>query len=539
MMRMSNLGPPAMKRRLRSKFPVETLKSIQLWLTVASLTLAPLFFGSVDEIWVAIWAILLSISTLIGTTETLSATQRQVLFAFIAVASAYALVAIVQVAPHLIEDLDDPIWKRANELLGVNALPRISSRAEIPPDAIGRFLLLVTSFVSGFLVATSRRNGDLLIRFARYSILVYAIYGMAALVLTPDLLLWAPKLAYRGSLTATFVNHNTAATLLGVGTILWSCLTYQSLQSLRYSTLRLLLLVPSNERVVFRVILHSAAALACFVALLLTGSRGGLICTALGLLVAIALMVANRLKLRLWYVAASGAIALALTAGWLSQTGRIGSEGLLDEARWSVYEYCLAAIRQRPLLGAGAGTFADLFPSLRASGFNGWGVWDYAHSTILEIAVEMGVPIAAMVLVAATTSVFILVRAALQPKHEGGSSLAAIAGIAVLSYLHSTVDFSLQIPGFLIPFAVLLGYGLARAASDPTSPRRVRPHEFIAVGTARMPEPLESAPHREAAGPMARTRGRSLSWRRRVVAIERRNEVSDGPANRLLRAWVP
>jgi hypothetical protein len=39
-------------------------------------------------------------------------------------------------------------------------------------------------------VGTSRRNGDLLILCARYSILSYAVYGLIALVLTPDMLLW-------------------------------------------------------------------------------------------------------------------------------------------------------------------------------------------------------------------------------------------------------------------------------------------------------------------------------------------------------------
>lgn len=477
-----------MTRRPQLKFPAETFTSIQLWLTVAALTLAPVFFGSVDQLWVAIWVVLLSIGTLIGVPGPLSAAQRRVLFGFFAVSSAYALVAIAQVAPNLIRQFDDPIWRRAGGILGTNALPRISSRAEIPPEAVGHFLLVVTSFVSGFLVATSRRNGDRLVRFARYAILAYAIYGIAALVITPNLLLWAPKVAYRGSLTATFVNHNTAATLLGAGAILWLCLACLSLQSLRYSSLRLLLLVPSNERVVFTILLHSVAGLVCFAALLLTGSRGGLICTALGLLVAIVLMVTNRLKPRFWYVAGSASVALALTAGWLSQTSRIGSKGLFDDARWSVYEYCIEAIRQRPLFGAGAGTFTDLFPSLRSDGFSGWGVWDYAHSTVLEIAVEMGIPIAAMVVLAAAASLVILVRGALRSEDHSRSSLAAIAGIAVLSYLHSIIDFSLQIPGYLIPFAVLLGCGLARATSEPTPRRRARTREFVAVGAGARPE---------------------------------------------------
>ena len=39
-------------------------------------------------------------------------------------------------------------------------------------------------------------------------------------------------------------------------------------------------------------------------------------------------------------------------------------------------------------------------------------------------------------------------------------------GIAVLSYLHSMIDFSLQIPGYLVLFGVLLGCGLAKASAN-------------------------------------------------------------------------
>jgi len=460
--------------RLPFKCPAETFSSIQLWLTIAVLCLAPLFFGSVDQLWVAIWTAILSISTLCGVAQPLSAGQSRILFAFLALCFAYAFVAIVQVVPHLIDQLNDPTWQRANSLVELNASPRISSRAEIPPASIGHFLLLVTAFVSGFFVGTSRRDSDLLILYARYSILFYAIYGLIALVFTPDMLLWAPKLAYRGSLTATFVNRNTAATFIGAGAILWFCSAVLSMQSFRYLSIRMLLLIPSNERVAFKVIFRSAVGLITFFALLLTGSRGGLICTSLGLLAAIGLMIANRLKPNFWYAVGLGSVALVGTAAWLSRTGRIGSQGLFDDARWDIYGLCVEAIRQRPLLGSGAGTFADLIPSLRASEFGSWGgVWDYAHSTVLEIAVEMGIPIAAMVVIAAAASFIILAKAALRSKDRGRSSLSAITGIVVLSYLHSMIDFSLQIPGYMIFFAMLLGCGLARA-SEPAKVTQVR-----------------------------------------------------------------
>jgi O-antigen ligase len=451
--------------RLHLKFPVEAFRSIQFWLTVTALGLAPLFFGSVDQVWIAIWTTLLSAAVLCGVAEPVGAAQARVLFAVLALCSAYALVAIMQVVPHAINQLNDPVWQRAKDLLGLDLLPRISGRAELSPISIGHFLLFLTSFLSGFFVGTSRRDADRLVWFARQAILLYAVYGLIALALTPNMLLWAPKTVYLGNLTATFVNHNTAATFIGAGVILWFCSAWLSLQSLRFSSIRLLLLIPSNEQVAFKVILRASAGFICFFALLLTGSRGGLIGSCLGLLVALGLMIAGRLKPGFWYVLGSGAVALAVMAAWLSGTGRIASQGLFDDGRWSVYGACIEAIRQRPLLGAGVGTFADLFPSLRSGGISGWGVWDFAHSTILEIAVEMGLPIAAMVVIAAIASLVVLAKAAVMSKDQSRSSLSAIAGIAVLSYLHSLIDFSLQIPGCLVPFGILLGCGLARASA--------------------------------------------------------------------------
>ncbi len=459
-----------MIRRPLSEFMTVTLRSIQFWITVGVLALAPLFFGSVDQFWVAIWTILLSITALGGIAGRKGLWQgRRILLGFLILCSVYALVAVVQIVPNAIVQLNDSSWARANELLGFDTLPRISSRAEIPPLAIGHFLLFANSFVSGFSIGTSRRDYEKLIRFSQYSILLYAIYGLASLILTPDMILWAPKFAYRGSLTATFINHNTAATFIGAGAILWFCSTFSSLRSVRFSSLRLLLLARSNEDLALKIIARAAAALICFFALLLTGSRGGLICSCLGLVFAIILMAADGKRLRFWQVMLSAGLAIGVTLVLLSRLGRIASEGLFDDGRWSVYGYCLEAIRQRPLLGAGLGTFADLFPSLRPADFPSWGVWDHAHSTVLEIAVEMGVPVAGMIVLAALASLLLLARSTVKSDGATRGSLAAVTGIAALSYLHSTIDFSLQIPGYLIPFGILLGCGLARASSSPTA----------------------------------------------------------------------
>lgn len=458
----------AMVRRMRSELKGgATFRTVQLWTTIVALTLAPLFFGSVDLFWISVWTILLSTSALCGVVPPMGIEQSRILVGFLTLCGVYTLVAIIQITPDLIGELNDPSWKSANDLLDLDVLPRISSRAEFPPLAAGHFLLFATSFINGFLVGTSKHSTAKLIQFAQYSILLYAIYGLAALIFTPNMVLWVPKVAYHGSLTATFINHNTAATFVGTGAILWFCYAFSSLQSFRFSSIRSLLLTQSNEHRAFKIITRSSGALVCFFALLLTGSRGGLICSCLGLLVAVILMISNKQKQRFWYVVASGGVALAVVVAWLGRIGRIGSQGLLDDARWSVYGFCVDAIRRRPLLGSGVGTFADLFPSLRTDNFPSWGVWDYAHSTVLEVAVEMGIPVAAMIVIAGLLSLFILGRAAVKTK-ENRRLLAATTGIAVLGYLHSMIDFSLQIPGYLIVFAILLGCGLARASATET-----------------------------------------------------------------------
>lgn len=444
-------------------------RSVQFWTTIVVLVLAPFFFGSVDLFWVTVWTILLSISALCGVGVRMHDEQSRIFRYFIGLCGVYAFVSIIQVLPLGFDPVIDPVWHRANEILGLGLLPRISSRAEIPPLAAGHFLLFAVAFINGFYIGTSRLSSARLFQIAQYSILLYVVYGLAALVLTPNMILWAPKLAYRGSLTATFINHNTAATFVGAGVILWACLGFSSLQSFRSWSLRLLLLNRSNERLAFRIILQAGSALVCFFALLLTASRGGLICSCLGLILAIVLMTAHRERPRVWHIVVFGSVAFAVAIALLSRIGRIGSEGLFDDARWSVYGFCLEAIGHRPFLGSGVGSFADLFPSLRADNFYSWGVWDYAHSTILEIAVEMGIPVAGMIVIAAVGSLLILARAAVRSRGRSRYTLAAITGIAVLSYLHSIIDFSLQIPGYFVVFGILLGCGLARASSSPTA----------------------------------------------------------------------
>jgi hypothetical protein len=445
---------------------------VQLWVTVFVLGLAPMVLGSVGLFWIAIWTVLLSVGVLCGLTTPLTAVQSRVLLCFLSLALVYAVVCVVQFAPDLNLRWTDPNWSKLNELLALDAPARIAIRAEMPAFAIGHFLLFTTAFINGFGVGTSRRLAELLVRSAQYTILIYASYGLISLVATPDMILWIPKRAYQGDLTATFVNRNTAATFVGAGAILWFHDGLAALLSLRASSIRLLLLSGANGRLAVRFVIRLSASLVCFTALLATGSRAGLACTCAGLFVACLLTLLKRARCSSWLLITLASGASISMAALFSRLGRIGSSGLFDEGRWSVYLLSIGAIGDRPFFGSGAGTFADLFPSLRTPDFYSWGLWDRAHSSIMEIAVEMGIPMTFLIIAASVLSLWLLIRAATAYEGSSRDIPAAVASVAILSYLHAMVDFSLQIPGYLIMFGALLGCGLAGTCLIPRKSER-------------------------------------------------------------------
>lgn len=439
-------------------------RSLQLWLTLLTGALSPLPFGSTDIFWVSAWVALLSIAGIIGCTFEFGPGPSRVMLVFLAGCGIYAGVALLQYTPQPLAG--DPAWQRLNEILGLDLPPRVAGRSSISIFAVGQFLLFAAAFLNGLLAGTSRSHGTTLFIGLAYAILAYAAYALLAYLVAPNSLLWITKVAYRGSLTGTFVNHNTAGTFFGTGTILWTCYVIAHARTLDFVSWRLLFFRDIDEKFLLTLVLRALGVLLCLAALLQTGSRGAILCTATGLLTSVVLVMP-----RGRYGSAALALALLLVpiaVMAVGSTGRIGSEGLFDDGRWKVYSALLPDILNGPLLGRGAGTFQDMFPALRPPALYTWGVWEHAHSTILEIAFEMGWPIAAMMITGAIGSVVLLVRATVREPSPRNSWLAAGAGTAVLAFLHSLIDFSLQVPGYFTPFAILLGCALARA-SMPTS----------------------------------------------------------------------
>jgi O-antigen ligase len=217
------------------------------------------------------------------------------------------------------------------------------------------------------------------------------------------------------------------------------------------------------------VALRLAMLLLCLAAMFMTASRAGVVLSLIAIVVAFGLYFRREMPRRSGLaiaVASAGAAALLLLmAMGESVNARFDLDGLADEGRIEIYRSTLRMIADHPWFGTGLGTFASAFPAYRSPNVSVWGVWDMAHNTLLEIAVEMGLPIAALVVAAWLVIFAMLIRGALVRHRDLIVPVAALC-IALLAVLHSMVDFTLQIPGYAIVAMALIGAGLAQSFSS-------------------------------------------------------------------------
>jgi O-antigen ligase len=360
------------------------------------------------------------------------------------------------------------VWETAADALGAKLEPSVSIVRDQPLLALGAPLAAILSLLVGFIVCVDRNHAHRLIRVVAWSGTAYALYGIAAFFVDPTRVLWEKKEAYFTVLTSTFINRNTAAVYFGACVILWLLILLDRLRrNLPPRTSPSpTQLIRSLGRLQRAVVIEFGAFFACLVAMFLTGSRAGVMLALLATVMALGLFALKNLPLgrrpvRLGLAVACVVIVLTevLGAGVL---GRFDREGFAGGGRAETYRATLAIIEDHPWLGTGLGTFAFVFPAYRSNDWTSWGTWDRAHSTPLEIASEMGVPLASVV-VAAWVGAFAVMSYGLWSRKRDHIVIIAALSVASLAIVHSLIDFSLQIPGFAIGVFALVGAGLAQS----------------------------------------------------------------------------
>jgi O-antigen ligase len=215
-----------------------------------------------------------------------------------------------------------------------------------------------------------------------------------------------------------------------------------------------------------KIVPQLLSLLICLMAMFMTTSRAGVGLSLVAMIVSTTIFLRKDLPPRtgIWIALGSGiAIALGLLQLLGGQvSSRFDSQGLVDEGRIEAWKSTLRIIADNPWFGTGMGTFQWAFPPYRSPYISIRGVWDAAHSTPLELASEVGIPVALLVALGWAIMLLVLAKGVFTRRRDVIVPLAA-AATATLSLLHSCLDFTLQVPGYSIPFFALFGAGLAQS----------------------------------------------------------------------------
>lgn len=446
------------------------MQKVSRFAAIGVFMLVPLPFGSTETVWICIWMVLLALSLATADLRGATVDDFYLLLPLFAVLVVVAAVVTVQLWPNPPLRQVDAAWTAARDATGESLPDRVSITANGPWIAFGYPLLLALAFTRAFYIATDAEHARQLLRILAWTGLGYALYGILADIGDPTTLLFRPKEAYIGFVTGTFVNRNTAATFYG------SCALLFLLPLLRLFYRQDRPTRPPSRQMTVLIGYYLASPLAlgggfvtCLVATAMTGSRAGLLLLILTVLMATALFFAPLRvdKLRRWGWLAGVATAVLFLFQFVggAVAGRILSYGLIDEQRFNAYRAAWAMIREHPLLGIGYGNFESAFPAYRPAALGSLGIWDRAHSTPLELAVELGVPAACLIMITCLWYLYHLLNGSLHRRRDRYIPIIG-ASVATLGFLHTSIDFSLQIPGFGVFFAAITGCGLAQSRSS-------------------------------------------------------------------------
>jgi O-antigen ligase len=439
-------------------------------LFLIAIATAPLPFGSAEPTAIAWWCIVLGVATICAPLRHIRAPQFALLGVAAVIVAAYGVVLHEQLAQDawFSVTLPHPVWREASDALGMPLEPSASIARNEPLFAVGSPLLCMLALICGFLVAADRDRARELLWVVAWSGLAYAVYGIAVHLIDPTKVLWREKPAYVANVTATFINRNTAAVYFGSCSIICLMLLCERLRrslprgpiAWRRLPNRILANPPRD------VVLLFPMWFVCVAAMFMTASRAGVVLSLMAHVVAFTVYFHRDLPRRTGVLAAAlGGSAVALVLLQFMGAGinaRFDLQGVADGGRFATYRATMRMIADRPWFGTGQGTFAWAYPAYRSDDASIWGTWDRAHNTLMELAADMGVPLAALVALGWILIFAVLIHGVRNRRRDLIVPVSALS-VGILAALHSLVDFSLQIPGFAIPALALVGAGLAQS----------------------------------------------------------------------------
>jgi len=239
--------------------------------------------------------------------------------------------------------------------------------------------------------------------------------------------------------------------------LLWSCIAAVALLELRRLSLRW----------------AAVAVVALVFAVVLTASRTGLVSVLMlalwGLLDPRLARPTRALLLTLPLVYAASWWGMAQWAAVADHsfggTARL-AESDISGSRFGIWANTLDLIRAHPWAGVGWGEF-NMAWTLSAFPGRPTAFFDHTHNLVLQLAVELGLPLATLVM---TLLLWALARAALNAWRAAGDAgraqRCAVMMVLMIGW-HSLLEYPLWYAYFLLPAAWALGFGLRSPLPSP------------------------------------------------------------------------
>lgn len=214
----------------------------------------------------------------------------------------------------------------------------------------------------------------------------------------------------------------------------------------------------------------------------LTLSRGGLIALLVGAAIFLALHLrtnatADHRAMTIRATLVVGGLVVALgVAGYLAFDPLVAKletlRGGAGDTRWALWRPALQLLRDFPVVGVGRGAFSDVFAGYQLES----ATYQFTHveNDWLQVFLDLGIPGGLLLIGAFAGTWFFAARRRDLSETEVGL-LAATAAVAV----QNAVDFSLELLGVAIPFAVAMGLLARRQRTWRVRGRVLRP--FVAV----------------------------------------------------------
>jgi len=467
---LADIAGAAVGRIFRS----EPIEEGVLWLLIAAVAWVPFWYGSND--WLA-WGVNAIVFPGLAAIYELSLLLRDkphpVAIRYLAVPAALFAAVIswsaIQAVTWLPAVLVNPIWRMASDALGDPIAGSISVNRDLTALAIVKLITAASGFWLALQISRDAKRAERLLAAVGTIAALYSLEGLMAMRFGQ-----VPWLSYidttSHTLSATFIDPDTFATYAAIGLVVIAAfvLRHYGAAMRKGAGNRRLQFAFFIERTGGQGALLLSGAFVLLVALLLSGSRGGLLGAAFGLFVLGALMRRRqehgKTPFLLLAIGAGSVVAILFAFG--SMVGaKFEAGGFYDANRFSVYILTLRSIFNEPLLGYGYGTFADVFPMYRDRTISAHGTWLQAHDTYLELFQGLGIVFGAMLISCVTIIALRCFKGATRRQHDITAPVVAISATAVVA-VHALVDFSLQIQAVALTLAILLGTGAAQAESS-------------------------------------------------------------------------